>query len=400
MKRPYCCFYLVFCVFALTCVQVSPAFAKDTDEIHQKELKDVQSTLDKEKKLLKDLERQKAKAEKEIEKIQAELISLSAKIRKIQIKKNELGIAIDQTKQETDTLNSHLKGDYKQLKTTLSALRQLGDTPPYISMLRLEKPLDKARRFGVMEHVVPPLIDHAKTIQGKMQQKSVLLNDLTTQQNTLAELQQQSQDEYASFSTKLEEREKVTIALDHDFKEHQKKSNSLAKKARNITDLIAKLNEEEKRAEQEAQKIHEAENKNQSLKKRAPSFRKTPKSSGKYILPTTGTILYDYDDTDEIGAKSNGITQKSNSNDLITAPQNGIVRFAGHFKEYGSLIIIEHSGNYHSLVGGPLAIQVKTGQSVALGEPIATVDSVPNPKVYFEIRKNNKPINPKKLVKY
>ena len=82
----------------------------------------------------------------------------------------------------------------------------------------------------------------------------------------------------------------------------------------------------------------------------------------------------------------------------IVAPLDGEVRFAGNFRGYGELLILEHSGGYHSLIAGFGRLDARVGQQVLAGEPVG-VTALPqsgttdNPTLYFEFRSNGQPIN-------
>ena len=69
--------------------------------------------------------------------------------------------------------------------------------------------------------------------------------------------------------------------------------------------------------------------------------------------------------------------------------------FAGPFRGYGLLLIIEHSEGYHTLLAGMAQIDCAVGQKISAGEPVGVMgqdDSKPN--LYVELRRNGQPVNP------
>ena len=73
----------------------------------------------------------------------------------------------------------------------------------------------------------------------------------------------------------------------------------------------------------------------------------------------------------------------------------GVVRYIGSFKQYQNLIIIEHKGEYHSLIAGLDQINVSLGQSVIAGEPLGITRSQSASSIlYYELRHKGRPINP------
>ena len=60
----------------------------------------------------------------------------------------------------------------------------------------------------------------------------------------------------------------------------------------------------------------------------------------------------------------------------VTAPSDGWIVYAGHFRSYGNLLIINAGGGYHILLAGMERIDVALGQFVLAGEPIAAMGPV------------------------
>jgi len=69
--------------------------------------------------------------------------------------------------------------------------------------------------------------------------------------------------------------------------------------------------------------------------------------------------------------------------------------FAGPFKGYGQILIIDHGGGYHSLLAGIEQIEASVGQRVVAGEPVGVMKSgEANASLYLELRRQGQPINP------
>jgi septal ring factor EnvC (AmiA/AmiB activator) len=109
-------------------------------------------------------------------------------------------------------------------------------------------------------------------------------------------------------------------------------------------------------------------------------------------------IRVGYKQTDDIGAESQGLTIEGRPSALVVAPMGGVVRYAGYFKNYGKIIIVEHQKDYHSLIAGLSKIDTVVGQSVSAGEPIGTLPKTSadggKPSLYYELRLSGEPVNP------
>lgn len=78
----------------------------------------------------------------------------------------------------------------------------------------------------------------------------------------------------------------------------------------------------------------------------------------------------------------------------VISPYDGAVIFAGPFRGYGNLIIIEHGSGYLSLLAGLENIDCEIGQMLLAGEPVGQMPDDRDAKLYVELRKDNQPINP------
>jgi len=98
----------------------------------------------------------------------------------------------------------------------------------------------------------------------------------------------------------------------------------------------------------------------------------------------------------EAGLTSKGISIATVEGAQVVAPYAGRVVYAGAFRGYGQLLIIEHGEGYHSLMAGLTRIDSVIGQWVLAGEPIGVMGRAEseNPSLYVELRRNGRPINP------
>ena len=92
-----------------------------------------------------------------------------------------------------------------------------------------------------------------------------------------------------------------------------------------------------------------------------------------------------------------GVDIESHSGQPVVAAAPGVVVYAGDgLRGYGQLIIVKHSEVYLSAYAHCRKIFVREGQMLKGGEKIAEVGGDPanTKRLYFEIRKDGKPVNP------
>ena len=127
------------------------------------------------------------------------------------------------------------------------------------------------------------------------------------------------------------------------------------------------------------------------------SFRKN-KPHIRY--PVRGKIVAQFGKLDSVGLTTKGITIRTRPSANVTASFDGKILYAGLYRTYGKIIIIDHGEGFKTLLIGLGRINVKTGQSVLSGENVGKMDPfTPNDlkinyKLYIELRKHGKPIDP------
>jgi murein hydrolase activator len=121
-------------------------------------------------------------------------------------------------------------------------------------------------------------------------------------------------------------------------------------------------------------------------------------------MPAQGRKVLTFGDKTQFGGSSKGIVIETRGGALVTAPADGWIVYAGEFRSYGQLLIINAGGGYHILVAGLAQIDVQPGQFVLAAEAIGTMSAQSKsagdqsqsaaPVLYIEFRKDGQPIDP------
>lgn len=121
---------------------------------------------------------------------------------------------------------------------------------------------------------------------------------------------------------------------------------------------------------------------------------------GKLPWPIKGKLSASFGSTRHQGdLKWNGVVIRADYDTPIRAVSNGRIAFADWLQGYGFITIIDHNDGYMSLYGYSQELYKQVGDWVEAGEVIASVGDSGgqlDSGLYFEIRKQGKPINPKK----
>ncbi len=126
--------------------------------------------------------------------------------------------------------------------------------------------------------------------------------------------------------------------------------------------------------------------------------RSFAKARGTMPFPVAGSLAQRFGGTGQtsgdVGLLAKGITITARAGAQVVAPFDGLVAFAGPFRGYGQLLIIEHSEGYHTLLAGLGHIDANVGQRVLAGEPVGVMETEGASTLYVELRQDGQPINP------
>jgi septal ring factor EnvC (AmiA/AmiB activator) len=127
-------------------------------------------------------------------------------------------------------------------------------------------------------------------------------------------------------------------------------------------------------------------------------------AKGMLPLPAQGRRVLAYGEKTQYGNLSKGMVLETRQGGQVVSPSDGWIVYAGEFRSYGQLLIINAGGGYHILLAGLSQIDVQLGQFVLAGEPVGVMSTAATPPpgkpqdnapiLYIEFRKDQQPIDP------
>jgi len=115
-----------------------------------------------------------------------------------------------------------------------------------------------------------------------------------------------------------------------------------------------------------------------------------------YLLPVTGRTVLGFG-APQGSSTSTGLTLAPRPGAQVTAPAAGRVAFAGPYRGYGRIVIIEHLGGWTSLVTGLARTDVSVGEQLVAGAPLG-IAAQARPAIALELRRGGEPVNPLRFV--
>ena len=377
-----------FLLIIIFLVVSTPAFAEKAPVPGRKTtLGSIQKQLDAESEKKKELAAQAKKINKDMNKTKNRLVETAEKIQKTEQDLKNYEQRIGTLERKKSALEDKLHADRASIAKLVLALERIRRTPPEALIARPDTPYKTAQSALLMGNIIPAVNRHAEKLSKNLETLDRVTEELEDEKHRLfaaAELLKARHDDLSGLLTK---RQNLYEKTNEDLKARELSIQKISLQAKNLEELVNKLKEEDRKEKERRQAAR--------VLRQKPDVTIT--DSGDTRLPISGIIRTGYQQTDELGAKSKGLTIEGRAGALVIAPMNGKVEFAGSFKRYGNIIIIEHANSYYSLIAGLDKISTVVGDLVESGEPIGILpDSslIPRPTLYYELRKNGKAVNP------
>ena len=364
---------------------------------------------------VKELDTEIASLKQDETSVTAALIQSSKTSRKLTEDITRIEDRLAGQREEEDGIRASLHSRRAVLAEVLGALQRMGLNPPPAILVKPEDALSSVRSAILLGAVVPEMRGETEKLVADLDAlKRVTASIANERASLLATLQAQTEERHRLDALVLQKKKLRALSEENRAAETQKIT-ELAGKAKSLKDLIATLEkdlateqstlerqrrDEEKRLALEQKKAEDTGTQTAML---APGISlNTLKKT--LILPASGKIVRRFGAEDGFGGKAAGITLAANPQSIVVTPVDATVLYAGPFRSYHQLLILDAGDGYHVVMGGIDKSMVSTGQFVLSGEPVgimatkaptssAVTDLTANPELYIEFRKDGKPVD-------
>ena len=315
----------------------------------------------------------------------------------------------------------------------LSAMQRIGRTPPPALVTRRDDALAVVRSAMLLAQVFPELKYQADNLSQELDGLVKLETGIREQRDAEKSEADRLAAERGRIDKLLEEKKTKLAHSEAELTATRQAAEQQAAEETELNALIARLDERIAKAEvaqydaevatekalrareqQQAlatpgnEKVIEIKPESTKIAFASPARLKPAMpfelTKGTLPLPAQGKRLKRFGEADGVGGTLRGISLQTRGEARIIAPTDGWVVYAGPFRSYGNLLIINAGGGYHVLLAGMGRIDVSLGQFVLAGEPVAVMGAAlqagqgnndnSRPVLYVEFRKDGRPIDP------
>lgn len=287
--------------------------------------------------------------------------------------------------QEKTKKSAKLRKRRHQMMQMLAALQRLSRHPPVALVALPASPTDTVRSAILLRGAVPRIEAEAKRLKDDLSRLRELRSSIALERQELAVAGQALDHERRELAVLIDRKLNLERQVTVETWAAKAQISELAAQAQDLQDLINRLAESRRARVRDIPKPR---------KKPAARIARTTLSAGRF--PAQGRIVQRFRRTGSKSNRKKGVTIETRAEARVVSPGDGEIVFAGPFRGYGQLLIIEHGGGYHVLLAGLSRVDAAVGDEVLEGEPVGVMGSPSGlkPKLYFELRRNGRPVNP------
>jgi len=286
----------------------------------------------------------------------------------------------------------------------LAALQRIGHRPPPALLVRPEDALLSVRTAMLLGAVLPEMRAEAQTLAADLAELTRVRAEIAAEAERTAHDIKALSNDRKRMALLVGERQKRQAEVEAALDAERERMAALARQAGTLKDLIGRLEQD----------IATRAAPDGSGRPNSPVFKDPGRlapaiaftsAKGALPMPVNGVKLREFGTADGLGGTEKGLSVATRTAAQVTAPCDGWVVYAGPFRSYGQLLILNAGGGYHVLLAGMERISVDLGQFVLTGEPVALMGGAPQaaslvavgssqPVLYIEFRKDGTPVDP------
>lgn len=345
-------------------------------------------------------------------KLNESLIATAARIRGLEQRMGAGETRIRNLEADVERVRASLDGRRAETAELLAALQRMGRRPPPAIMVRPEDALEAVRAAMLLGAILPDMRKDIEALAGDLRELARVRRLADDERDAMARDLASLAAERQRISALETERRRQQADMERALDIERSKAAGLARQASDLKELIGALEKEiaVSRAAEAAKPGVKATEATASLAALKDSGRLMPaiafaSAKGLLPLPVNGVRVREFGGADGVGGSQRGLSIATRASAQVTAPCDGWVVYAGPFRSYGQLLILNAGGGYHILLAGMERISVDLGQFVLTGEPVAVMGGGPQmaaavaigsrqPILYIEFRKDGTPVDP------
>jgi septal ring factor EnvC (AmiA/AmiB activator) len=329
----------------------------------------------------KEIAEKKTDAEAGLREQELKIAATAKELRSIDQKLDALQSKLKELQAQRDALNLKLKSQHDALGALLRSAYALGNNEELKLLLAQEDTAQIGRvlaYFRYFEHARVGEIDNLLKSLDELKQVQAAIDEETA---SLKMAREQRSNEAQQLDLERSQRRQLLSDLDAQLKDEQSRLAALGKDEKALLDLIEKLRDVFA-----------------DIPKDIAGAEPFAQLRGRLNWPVRGKVVSGFGAKESEDRVSRGIVIAANESSEVHAVSHGRVVFADWMRGFGLLLIVDHGDGYMSLYGQNETLLKDVGDWVGANEIVASsgvTGGQKSPGVYFELRAQGKPVDPR-----
>jgi septal ring factor EnvC (AmiA/AmiB activator) len=316
----------------------------------------------------------------QLEKTELSLAKIVSKIRAFEKKIDSLNRRIENLNEQKNNLAAYLRKQQYLIKNYIKFLHRQGTEEPLKLILKQQNPKNINRILEYYNYFINARNEKINSYKEKIKELNITQKLISAQKLELMRNRSELRERKNSFLSLQSSRSLTMKKLNSKINSSKLKLALYADQKANLEILLRK-------------KTHALNNYSS-----ASSKNNFYENKGKLPWPVNAYPSNKYDLKSNSSMHSKGWLLKTNAGSPVRVVHDGKIIFANYLKGLGLLMIVSHGDGFMTLYAHNQFLLKKMGDWVLKGEDIARVGNtggLDEHALYFEVRKNGKPSNPK-----
>ena len=333
------------------------------------ELSRIQSEIKQVEQKNKKLEEQVKKSEKNVAQTKQDLVRTADRVSSLEEQRGKMQIKIDELDARREKIQKEMIENKGRVYDSVSSILYMALHPNFDAADMHDYVLTSAVLSGVSQQFDAEI----KKASQQLDELEKIIDARSVEKEKLDRSAKKYRKERNELDKLLKTRSAQNEKLKNEHLALQKKLRALSERAKNISELSAGVGSSEMSADARF-------------------------SRRKLNLPVRGRIIVRFGEKTALGLTSDGWRIRTRGDVLVTAPADGVVKFADTFRGFGRVVIMSHKNGYNTVITNMGRLDVVPEQEVLAGEPIGRMSS-DKQEMYMEVRRGNKAVDPARLFK-
>lgn len=361
----------------------------------QQALRDARRQSGEARKRSEQLEAQAGRAVEEADKAQKKIAALAARIQEseAEIRAGQARLAILAHVQEEQA--ARLRQQREPAMKLLAAVQNVARRPAVLALLQPGSIKQAVHGRAVLSAVTPIVDSRTRELRTELSRSRNLRGQAELAMRAMRGSQDKLTRQQADLRRLEAEQRVAALGLQSNAAMEADRAIAMSEKARDIVDLLDRLEDAGEVRERLAAlpgPVPRPAARDMLSDPPPAQGRAAPGARSAYRLPVVGEVVTGMGELSDSGIRARGLTLATAPSAQVVAPAAGRIAFAGPYRGFGQIVIIEHGGGWTTLLAHMRRVQVDVGQRVSPGDPVGLADDSDS-HVTVELRRRGRPVD-------